>query len=69
MRNPGGGYLCPSIASRVPFGFGQQKPHHYREMLRVLWDNWPEANGRLDQVVDPESGEPDYNVLVSVHGT
>jgi anaerobic selenocysteine-containing dehydrogenase len=28
---------------------------------------WPEANGLLDQVLDPESGEPDYNVLVSVH--
>jgi len=21
------------------FGLGQQKPHHYREMLRVVWDN------------------------------
>lgn len=21
------------------FGIGQQKPHHYREMLRVLWEN------------------------------
>ena len=28
---------------------------------------WPEANSLLDQVLDPESGEPDYNVLVSVH--
>jgi molybdopterin-dependent oxidoreductase alpha subunit len=25
--------------SLVPFGLGQQKPKHYREMLRVLWDN------------------------------
>ena len=25
--------------SLVPFGIGQQKPRHYREMLRVLWDN------------------------------
>ncbi|HMI89829.1 MAG TPA: molybdopterin-dependent oxidoreductase, partial [Polyangiales bacterium] len=25
--------------SLIPFGIGQQKPHHYREMLRVLWDN------------------------------
>jgi molybdopterin-dependent oxidoreductase alpha subunit len=23
----------------TPFGLGQQKPKHYREMLRVLWDN------------------------------
>jgi molybdopterin-dependent oxidoreductase alpha subunit len=21
------------------FGLGQQKPHHYREMLRIVWDN------------------------------
>src|SRR6059058_3870129 len=21
------------------FGFGKQKPHHYREMLRVAWEN------------------------------
>ena len=27
---------------------------------------WPAANGLLDQVLDAESGEPDYNVLVSV---
>jgi anaerobic selenocysteine-containing dehydrogenase len=27
---------------------------------------WPEANCLLDQVLDPESGEPDYNVLVRV---
>jgi anaerobic selenocysteine-containing dehydrogenase len=31
---------------------------------------WPEANCLLDQVLDPESGEPDYNVLVRVqHAT
>jgi len=29
----------PSIASLVPFGLGRTKPHHYRDMLRVLWDN------------------------------
>ena len=23
----------------LPFGIGQQKPHHYREMVRVFWDN------------------------------
>ena len=23
----------------APFGLGRQKPKHYREMLRVLWDN------------------------------
>jgi molybdopterin-dependent oxidoreductase alpha subunit len=23
----------------VPFGLGQTKPHHYREMARVAWDN------------------------------
>jgi predicted molibdopterin-dependent oxidoreductase YjgC len=27
---------------------------------------WPEANCLLDQVLDPESGEPDYNVFVRV---
>ena len=21
------------------FGLGRQKPHHYREMLRIVWDN------------------------------
>jgi molybdopterin-dependent oxidoreductase alpha subunit len=26
-------------ASIVPTGFNQQKPHHYREMLRVAWQN------------------------------
>lgn len=29
----------PSIASPIPFGLGQTKPRHYRDMLRVLWDN------------------------------
>jgi molybdopterin-dependent oxidoreductase alpha subunit len=29
----------PSIASLSPFGLGERKPHHYRSMLRVLWDN------------------------------
>jgi molybdopterin-dependent oxidoreductase alpha subunit len=23
----------------MPFGLGRQKPHHYREMLRVVWEN------------------------------
>src|SRR5437879_1741016 len=23
----------------VPFGLGQTKPHHYRDMLKVAWDN------------------------------
>jgi molybdopterin-dependent oxidoreductase alpha subunit len=27
------------IVSLSPFGFGYQKPHHYWEMLRVLWEN------------------------------
>jgi hypothetical protein len=31
-----------------------------------LQAHWPEANCLLDQVLDPESGEPDYNVTVSV---
>lgn len=26
-------------ADWVPFGLGQQKPQHYRDMLRVVWDN------------------------------
>lgn len=29
----------PAIASPIPFGLGEKKPHHYRDMLRVLWDN------------------------------
>lgn len=32
----------PPLARRaglVPFGLGRQKPHHYRDMLRVAWDN------------------------------
>ncbi|MBI4441995.1 MAG: FdhF/YdeP family oxidoreductase [Acidobacteria bacterium] len=28
-----------SVAGLVPFGLGQKKPHHYRDMLRVAWDN------------------------------
>jgi molybdopterin-dependent oxidoreductase alpha subunit len=27
------------IASWVPFGLGQVKPHHYWEMLRAVWEN------------------------------
>ena len=27
------------IVGPVPFGLGYQKPHHYLEMLRVLWEN------------------------------
>ncbi len=27
------------IASWVPFGIGQAKPHHYWEMLRAVWEN------------------------------
>ncbi|MGH9813387.1 MAG: hypothetical protein ACRD4T_09665, partial [Candidatus Acidiferrales bacterium] len=27
------------IASWRPFGIGFPKPRHYREMLRVLWEN------------------------------
>ena len=26
-------------ASWIPTGVGQQKPHHYRDMLRVAWEN------------------------------
>ncbi|MBF8306059.1 MAG: oxidoreductase alpha (molybdopterin) subunit, partial [Acidobacteria bacterium] len=29
----------PSVAGLVPFGLGSKKPHHYRDMARVLWDN------------------------------
>ena len=28
-----------SWASRVPFGIGQTKPRHFREMARVAWEN------------------------------
>src|SRR5687768_12827255 len=27
------------IVSFAPFGLGHQKPHHYWEMLRILWEN------------------------------
>ena len=27
------------IASWVPFGFGRHKPHHFREMAKVAWEN------------------------------
>src|SRR5919108_5476121 len=27
------------MASLVPFGLGQTKPAHYREMLRTIWEN------------------------------
>ncbi len=43
---PGGpGRLAPAIpgvqgiASLVPFGLGEQKPHHMLEMAEVLWEN------------------------------
>ncbi|MDH5758335.1 MAG: FdhF/YdeP family oxidoreductase [Gemmatimonadota bacterium] len=30
----------PSLwASRVPFGLGKEKPHHFRDMLRIAWEN------------------------------
>jgi molybdopterin-dependent oxidoreductase alpha subunit len=35
-----------SLKHLIPFGLGQQKPHHYRDMLRVTWanrDNLPYA--------------------------
>ena len=28
-----------AIASPVPFGIGQDKPHHFREMLEVIAEN------------------------------
>lgn len=27
------------LGKAIPFGLGQTKPHHYRDMLRVLWAN------------------------------
>ena len=27
------------IHSLVPFGLGETKPHHFREMLRIAWEN------------------------------
>jgi molybdopterin-dependent oxidoreductase alpha subunit len=27
------------MSSRLPFGLGRIKPHHYREMLRIAWEN------------------------------
>lgn len=29
----------PRWHSLVPFGLGETKPHHFREMLRILWEN------------------------------
>ena len=33
----------PSFRERIhglaPFGWGETKPHHFREMLRVAWQN------------------------------
>src|SRR6478609_6635259 len=26
-------------AMALPFGIGRQKPHHYREMARIAWEN------------------------------
>src|SRR5882672_4922773 len=28
-----------SWVSSIPFGLGHVKPHHFREMARVAWDN------------------------------
>jgi len=28
-----------AFQSLVPFGLGQDKPHHFREMAEVLWEN------------------------------
>jgi hypothetical protein len=28
-----------AMSSGLPFGLGRIKPHHYREMLRVAWEN------------------------------
>jgi hypothetical protein len=45
------------------FGLGQQKPHHYREMLEV---HWPEGSTLLSSVIDPDSMEPEYNAVVTL---
>ena len=37
MRDPIRG--IPGAASLVPFGLTQDKPHHFREMAEVIWDN------------------------------
>jgi hypothetical protein len=29
----------PPAESSMPFGLWAQKPKHYREMLRIAWDN------------------------------
>ena len=39
MAEKKGTSRAPSIVSLIPFGLGETKPHHYRDMLRVLWDN------------------------------
>jgi hypothetical protein len=28
-----------SLAARVPFGLGQMKPQHFRDMAKVVWAN------------------------------
>ena len=39
MAEPQEGPTRTSIVSFMPFGLGAKKPHHFRDMLRVLWDN------------------------------
>ncbi len=39
LRAPGTPAKRSRRASWVPFGLGAVKPHHYLEMLRILWDN------------------------------
>ncbi len=39
MAEPKAGPSRASIAGLVPFGLGEKKPHHFRDMLRVLLEN------------------------------
>jgi molybdopterin-dependent oxidoreductase alpha subunit len=71
-------FFSPEDASRLGLAGGDAvllKSAHgeYKRVCRIeqvrlgcLQAFWPEANVLLDQALDPESGEPDYNVLVSV---
>ncbi|HYD48846.1 MAG TPA: molybdopterin-dependent oxidoreductase, partial [Terriglobales bacterium] len=31
--------LADRLLRAVPFGLGQTKPHHYRDMVRIIWEN------------------------------
>jgi len=59
--------------SLSPGGLDQTKPHHFREIARIAWEDraeipfaWRILGLLSESAVDPESGEPDYNARVCV---